>query len=91
LPKIRLYDLRHWYATTTYMKIRDPFHLQRLMGHRNLTTTQRYVHLANMLVNYSDEYTVKVAKTLNEACQLIESGFEYVTEMDDAKIFKKRK
>jgi len=32
-----------------------------------------------------------VAKTLQEACNLIEQGFEYVTEMDGVKIFRKRK
>lgn len=38
-----------------------------------------------------DEYNVKVAHDVKEACQLIETGFEYVTEMDGAKIFRKRK
>jgi hypothetical protein len=28
---------------------------------------------------------------LDEACNLLEAGFEYVTNMDDAKIFRKRK
>jgi len=38
-----------------------------------------------------DEYTCKVAKNLDEACKLVEAGFEYVTEMDNIKIFRKRK
>jgi hypothetical protein len=33
----------------------------------------------------------KVAKTVKEACQLVETGFEYVCEMDDVKIFRKLK
>jgi hypothetical protein len=36
-------------------------------------------------------YISKVVKTEKEICALIESGFEYVTEFDGAKIFKKRK
>jgi len=40
---------------------------------------------------YNDEFTVKVAKTLKEACELVEAGFEYVTEIDGARIFRKRK
>jgi hypothetical protein len=28
---------------------------------------------------------------LKEACELLEAGFEYVTEIDGAKIFRKRK
>jgi hypothetical protein len=41
--------------------------------------------------NTDDEYHVKVAQTLDEATKLLEVGFEYVTDMDGAKIFKKRK
>ena len=29
-----------------------------------------------------------VAKTVKEACQLVEAGFGYVCEMDDVKIFR---
>jgi len=44
------------------------------------------------LINFeSDEYHTKVAKSLKEACGLVEAGFEYVTEMDDCKIFRKPK
>ena len=39
----------------------------------------------------SDEFTVRVAKTLDEACKLVEAGFDYVTDMDDGKIFRRRK
>jgi len=39
----------------------------------------------------NDEFHVKVARTLDEACELVEAGFEYVTDMDGGKIFRKRK
>jgi len=32
---------------------------------------------------------VRTAKNLEEACKLVEVGFNYVTEMDGAKIFRK--
>ena len=39
-----------------------------------------------------EESTIKAtAKNLQEATQLIENGFEYVTEMDRTKLFRKRK
>jgi len=38
-----------------------------------------------------DDYTSAMAETLREARQLIEAGFEYVTEMEGAKVFRKRK
>jgi hypothetical protein len=39
----------------------------------------------------NDEYTCKTAKNITEATNLIETGFEYVTEIDGTKLFKKRK
>ena len=38
-----------------------------------------------------DEYTCKTASNVKEATQLIENGFQYVTEIDGLKLFKKRK
>jgi len=39
----------------------------------------------------SDEYSSAVAKTLDEARKLVEAGFEYVTDVDGNKLFRKRK
>jgi integrase len=46
LLKIRLYDLRHWYASTTYLKTRDIFFVKYLMGHRHIQSTLIYMHVA---------------------------------------------
>jgi hypothetical protein len=35
--------------------------------------------------------TCKVAETIEEAREFIESGFEFVTDMDAKKLFRKRK
>ena len=45
------------------------------------------------LVFYSldDEFISKVANTVEEACALVEAGYEYVCDIEDAKLFKKRK
>ena len=50
-------------------------------------------HLARaQLVEFSDDdYVSRVAKDLEELCQLVEAGFEYVTDMDGVKVFRKRK
>jgi len=39
----------------------------------------------------TDQFTVKVASNVKEASKLIESGFEYATEIDGVKLFRKRK
>jgi integrase/recombinase XerD len=91
LLKIRLYDLRHWFATTEYMKTKDLLHVKYLLGHRNIETTLIYVHLAQGLIDTSSDYNCKTAKNVEEAMKLVESGFDYVTEMNGVKLFRKRK
>ena len=46
------------------------------------------MHLTPRTLN---EHTCKVAKTDEEATQPIELGFEHVTGIDEAKLFRKRK
>jgi len=46
LLKIRLGDLRHWFATTEYLKSRDIFRLKYLMGNRDIKITLIYMHIA---------------------------------------------
>ncbi len=44
-----------------------------------------------MCVAVSTFARAKVAETLEEACELVEAGFEFVTDMEGKKIFRKRK
>jgi len=85
---IRLYDLRHYFCTKKLYDIKNPYVVMCLMGHKKLTTTQKYMHLLNL---DDEEWTCEGATTLQEATKLIEAGFEYVTEMDGTKLFRKRK
>lgn len=59
----------------------------RLLGHKNINNTLIYTQL----VSFSDDYVSRVAKGVQELCQLVEAGFEYVTDMDGVKILRKRK
>ena len=47
LEDVRLHDLRHTYASVAVMNGIDPFTLKEILGHKNLTTTLRYVHLSD--------------------------------------------
>jgi integrase len=89
--KIRLYDLRHWYGTTQYIKSRDIFLVKYLLGHRNIESTLHYMHIAKGLVSNSEDYTVKVAKDIKEFTEYLESGYEYVSDYDGLKVLRKRK
>jgi len=88
LMQIHFHTLRHFKATMEYQKTRDILHVMRLLGHRNIMHTLTYTHLVDF---HSDDYICKVAKTVNEVTALIESGFEYVTDFQDTKLFRKRK
>lgn len=44
-----------------------------------------------MFTAESDEYIVKTAVTVAEVTKLPEVGFEYVTEIEGVKMFRKRK
>lgn len=75
-------------ATMEYHKTKDILHVMRVLGHKNINNTLVYTQI----VDFGDEeYTVRVAHSVEEDKQLIEAGFEYVTERDGFKIYRKRK
>ncbi len=88
LLKISLYSFRHYFATMLYHKTKDILHVKQQLGHKRLENTLIYTHLINF---EEDEFHARTAKTIEEACKLVESGFEYVTEMEGVKLFRKPK
>jgi len=88
INRITFKTLRHWGATLEYHRTKDILHVQERLGHRSITSTLVYTHLVNF---EGDEYHVRTAKTLKEDEELLMAGFEYVTERDGVKIYRKRK
>lgn len=86
--QIHFHTLRHWKATMEYAKTKDILHVKQLLGHKSIENTLKYTQLINF---GEDEYLCKTAKTVDEAVQLIEIGYEYVTDIEGCKLFKKRK
>jgi integrase len=92
LAKIHFHLIRHWKGTMEYHKTHDPDHVRRLLGHRSLLPTQIYINMEQVLFSgNADEYHVKAISSVEEATALIEVGFEYVTDIDGKKLFRKRK
>jgi integrase len=92
LKDIHLHTFRHWKATMEYHKTQNIKHVQQILGHKNINCTEIYVHLEEALFqNTSNDYHSAVAHTIEEACKLIETGFEYVHDMEGAKLYRKRK
>jgi hypothetical protein len=73
----------------TYDKTKDILLVKQLLGHKKLETTMFYTQLVT--INAEEEYTCRVAKDIKEATALIEAGFQYITDMDEMKLFRKRK
>jgi len=88
LLRISLYSFRHYFATMLYHKTKDILLVKEKLGHRRLENTLVYTHLIDFR---DEEFTVRAAKSVAEATTLIENGFEYVTEMEDVKLFRKPK
>jgi integrase len=89
LKTIRLYDFRHYFATRLYAKTRDILLVKQKLGHKKIETTLIYTQLLE--TNEDEEYTCRTATNVKESKALIETGFEYVTEQDGFKLFRKRK
>lgn len=93
LIKISFHTFRHWKATTEQHKTKDPWHVKTILGHKSIKSTEAYIHIEKMLYQNeaNDQFTVKVANTLDDAVKLMEVGFEFHTEIEGNKLFRKRK
>jgi site-specific recombinase XerC len=85
---INFRTFRHFKATMEYHRTRDILHVMQLLGHKNIRNTLVYTHLVDF---EGDEFVCKVAKNVDEAKALVESGFDCVTDVEGMKLFRKRK
>jgi integrase len=86
--KITFYMFRDWKATMEYHKTKNRLQVQKVFGHKSISSTMIYTHLVNF---EADEYHTATSKSLKRDEELLMAGFEYVTERDEIKIFRKRK
>lgn len=68
-------------------------HVKRVLGHKSIMTTQRYVDLYEEIYGNlkPDNFTCETASTIKEAKKLIEQGFEYVAEFEGEQLYRKVK
>jgi integrase len=88
LQLVSFRSLRHYKGSMEYHRTKDIVYVQKILGHRSIMNTMRYVRLVDF---HEDEFTNKVAKTVKEAQELVESGFDYVCDVEGYKVFRKRK
>jgi integrase len=92
LKQITFHTLRHWKATMAYHETRDLIYVKQLLGHKQVQNTMKYINIEQAIFSESDDkFHVRATTALEEACGLIEAGYEYVTDMNGTKLFRKRK
>ena len=60
----------------------------KMLGHKSIQNTLLYTQLVNF---ENDDYYSATAKTVEEAQKLVEAGFEFVCNIEEIKLFRKRK
>jgi integrase len=88
LLRITFHTFRHWKATMEYSKTKEILYVKQFLGHRNINSTLTYTQLVNF---ESEEYHVRISKTIEEDKELLEEGFEYVTDREGLNSYRKRK
>ena len=89
LRQIPMKNLRNYSGAQLYYKLLDPIAVMRHLRHKKLETTMHY--LRGITIGGDEEWTCKTAKNIKEATSLIEAGFQYITEINGIKLFRKRK
>lgn len=92
LLRIHFHTLRHWAITEYAHRAKDPFLVQQFSRHKDMKCVMKYVHYEKIIYQASenDGWTVRSAKTAEEGMELLKVGFDYVTDFDGIKLFRKR-
>jgi hypothetical protein len=62
---------------------KDILHVMQLLGHKNIQNTLVYTHLVTF--ETEDNYVCKMTKRVKESLEIVESGFEYMCDVDGYK------
>jgi integrase len=88
IKQIHFHTLRHWKATTELMKTNNVYAVMKLLGHKDLSNTQKYIGL---IPDFNDEWVGAIAHNPQEALDLINKGYTYVQSIGESHLYKKRK
>jgi integrase len=90
LNKIPMKNLRNYSGAQYYLRYdKDAIGTMRHLRHKKLETTMHY--LRAIVLDQEPEYVSRTAKTIQEDQELINAGYQYVTERDGIKLYRKRK
>lgn len=80
IHEIRLYDIRHYFCTHTLRKTGNAYVTMKMMGHKKLTTTQKYMHL---IEDTNGEWIIEQTQDRERAKQLLAADFTYIMTTPD--------
>lgn len=94
LKNIQLRNLRNYSGAQKYLKTRDAIITMRHLRHKKLDTTMHYIR--SIQLDSDPEYITKCVQlgtdtTKKEITELLDAGFQYVTDADGYKYFRKLK
>lgn len=88
IKAISFNTFRHWGGTMPYHQTRDILLVQKILGHKRIENTMKYTQLVCF---HDNDYDVATVTTLEEDQQLLKVGFEYVTDRNGIKLYRKPK
>ena len=92
LLQIHIHTLRHLRATVWYHSGVDLRTLQDRLGHKTITHTFRYIHLADAYFPQSTQkYYTRVTHNIQEGETLVQQGFELVGSDQSGSLWRKPK
>ena len=71
-----------------YNKSYNILQVKHKLGHRSINSTEIYTRLVTFK---NEDYLTATSDSIEEDEKLMQTGFEYVTERDGVKIYRKRK
>jgi integrase len=95
LRNIPMKNLRNYSGAKLYYTTRDPIAVMRHLRHKKLETTMHYIRGITLDAG-EEEYTTKTVQlgtptTIKEITELSDAGYQYYTDADGYKLFRKRK
>jgi integrase len=76
IARITPHILRHYVGTNLQYATKDMMTVKYLLGHVNIQSTVRYVHLAKAYFTEPTNFITKIANTDDEQIELMNQGFE---------------
>jgi integrase len=84
---IHLHTFRHYFARIKLLETHDKAYVQYLLGHKSSNSTDRYTKFKEYPV--SGKWKSTVAKSEEDALQLIAEGWQYVCHYDGKPMFRR--